>query len=75
MMKKKKDKKKKQAISSTLKRLVWNTHIGEEIGKSKCLCCNTTDITQLSFHCGHIIAEAMGGETNVSNLRPIAIQV
>jgi hypothetical protein len=68
---KKKNKKKKQAISSTLKRLVWNTHIGEEIGKSKCLCCNTTDITQLSFHCGHIIAEAMGGETNVSNLRPI----
>jgi hypothetical protein len=68
---KKDNKKKKQTISSTLKRLVWNTHIGEEIGKSKCLCCNTTDITQLSFHCGHVIAEAMGGETNVSNLRPI----
>lgn len=67
----KKKKKKKKAISSTLKRLVWNTHIGEEIGKSKCLCCNTTDITQLSFHCGHVIAEAMEGETNVSNLRPI----
>jgi hypothetical protein len=69
--KKREKKKKKQAISSTMKRLVWNTHIGEEIGKSKCLCCNTTDITQLSFHCGHIIAEAIGGETNVSNLRPI----
>jgi len=69
--KKRDKKKKKKAISSTLKRLVWNTHIGEEIGKSKCLCCNTTDITQLSFHCGHVIAEAMEGETNVSNLRPI----
>ena len=69
--KKREKKKKKKAISSTLKRLVWNTHIGEEIGKSKCLCCNTTDITQLSFHCGHVIAEAMEGETNVSNLRPI----
>lgn len=68
---KREEKKKKKAISSTLKRLVWNTHIGEEIGKSKCLCCNTTDITQLSFHCGHVIAEAMEGETNVSNLRPI----
>lgn len=64
---KREKKKKKKAISSTLKRLVWNTHIG----KSKCLCCNTTDITQLSFHCGHVIAEAMEGETNVSNLRPI----
>lgn len=63
--------KKKKNISSTTKRLVWNTHIGESIGKSKCLCCNTTDITQMSFHCGHIIAEAKGGETIVSNLKPI----
>jgi 5-methylcytosine-specific restriction endonuclease McrA len=64
-------KKKKQAISATIKRLVWNTHIGEEIGKSKCLCCKVTDITQLSFNCGHIIAEANNGKTIVSNLKPI----
>ena len=64
-------KNKKQPISSTLKRLVWNKYIGEEIGKSKCTCCSVTDITQLSFHCGHIIAEANGGETTVSNLKPI----
>ena len=63
--------KKKKAISSTIKKLVWNTNIGEEIGKSKCTCCSVTDITQLSFHCGHIIAEANGGETTVSNLKPI----
>ena len=25
----------------------------------------------MSFNCGHIIAEVNGGETNVSNLRPI----
>ncbi len=62
---------KKRGIPSTMKRLVWNTNIGEEIGKAKCMCCNTTDITQMSFHCGHIIAEAKGGETIVSNLRPI----
>jgi len=54
-----------------MKKLVWNMHIGEEIGKSKCLCCKSTYITQLSFHCGHIIAEINGGETIVSNLRPI----
>ena len=61
----------KKRVSATLKRLVWNTHIGEEIGKAKCLCCKSTDITQMSFHCGHVIAEANGGELIVSNLRPI----
>lgn len=64
-------KKRKKPIPATVKRLVWNTYIGEEIGKAKCICCNLTDITQLSFHCGHVIAEANGGEINVYNLRPI----
>jgi|LakMenE18May11ns_1017448.scaffolds.fasta_scaffold9865253_2 hypothetical protein len=63
--------KKKKAIPATIKRLVWNTNIGEMIGKSKCLCCNSTDITQMSFNCGHIVAEANGGDTIVSNLKPI----
>lgn len=64
-------KKKKKSISATIKKLVWNVNIGEEIGKTKCLCCKSTDITQMSFNCGHIIAEANGGETIVSNLKPI----
>ena len=62
---------KKKPIYSTIKRLVWNKYIGENIGKSKCLCCNITDITQLSFHCGHIISERNNGETIVENLKPI----
>lgn len=62
---------KKKYISSTLKRLVWNKWIGEEIGKAKCCCCKTTDIVQMSFHAGHIIAEVKGGKTSVSNLMPI----
>ena len=66
-----KPKTKKKSISATIKKLVWNTNIGEDIGKTKCLCCKSTDITQLSFNCGHIIAEANGGDTIVSNLRPI----
>ena len=64
-------KKKKKPISATIKRLVWNTNIGEDVGKSKCLCCKSTDITQMSFNCGHIVAEANGGDTIVSNLKPI----
>lgn len=67
----KKLKYKKKRISATLKRLVWNYWIGEEIGKSKCLCCKITDITAFSFNCGHIIAESKGGETILSNLKPI----
>jgi len=65
------EKYKKKSIPSALKRLVWNKWIGEEIGKFKCLCCNVTDINQMSFNCGHIIAESKGGETILSNLKPI----
>jgi len=64
-------KKKKKTISSTIKKLVWNTNIGEDIGKTKCMCCKSTDITQMSFNCGHIISEFNGGDTIVSNLKPI----
>ena len=35
------------------------------------MCCTVTDITQMSFNCGHIIAEYNGGESIVSNLKPI----
>jgi 5-methylcytosine-specific restriction endonuclease McrA len=66
-----KNPRKKKAIPAAIKKLVWNTYIGEDVGKSKCLCCKTTDITQMSFNCGHIIAEANGGEIIVSNLKPI----
>ena len=61
----------KKPIPSTIKRLVWNTYIGENIGKSKCYCCRLSDITQLSFHCGHVLSEKNGGKINVDNLRPI----
>ncbi len=68
---KKDNKYKKKLIPKSLRIKVWNTYIGEDIGKIKCLCCNTIDITQSIFECGHIIAEAKGGETSLENLRPI----
>ena len=61
----------KKTIPKPLKIKVWNTYIGENIGKAKCLCCKHIDITQLIFECGHIIAEANGGEISLNNLRPI----
>ena len=64
----------KKAIPKAMKRLVWDTYIGEDIGKSLCLCCNHVYIRQIEFHCGHVRSEAEGGEINVSNLRPICAQ-
>ena len=61
----------KKSIPATLKRKVWNKYIGEDIGKSTCLCCKLSTITQLSFNCGHIIAESKGGELKMDNLKPI----
>jgi hypothetical protein len=61
----------RKSIPAALKRLVWNKYIGESIGKAKCTCCGLTDITQLSFHCGHVLADSQGGTCTVENLRPI----
>lgn len=63
--------KKKEKIPLTLKRLVWDKWIGEKIGKTKCLCCKLSDISQMSFHCGHIVSEKNGGKLHVKNLKPI----
>jgi hypothetical protein len=62
---------KKQNVPATLKRAVWHTHMGDCVGKAKCVCCQITDITQLSFHCGHIVSEKNGGSIDLTNLRPI----
>lgn len=64
-------KRKKQTIPRNIKKIVWNTHLGQNKGIAKCLCCNVTDISQMSFHCGHIISEANGGGITVNNLLPI----
>ena len=66
-----KKKYKKKSIPLALKKLVWNKYIGEEIGKAKCLCCSLTDISQISFNCGHIVAEVNGGNMCIDNLMPI----
>jgi len=62
---------KKKKISITLKRLVWNKHFTESCGTALCSCCKLTTISQLNFHCGHIVAEINGGSTKLDNLIPI----
>ena len=65
---------KKQAIPKALKRIVWDTYIGENVGKALCYCCKHVYIRQIEFHCGHVIPEAKGGMLTKENLRPICAQ-
>jgi hypothetical protein len=69
--KNKKNRYRKKRISKSLRQAVWNRHIGDKIGKTKCLCCNVNEISQMTFECGHITAESKGGLTNIDNLMPI----
>ena len=62
---------KKKYIPKTLKQAVWNKHIGNQHGEGLCKCCKLRIISQMNFHCGHIIAESKNGETNINNLLPI----
>lgn len=61
----------KRRISAALRRMVWNTYIGEYIGRATCACCGAAPITPFTFQCGHVVAEARGGPTVLQNLRPI----
>lgn len=62
---------KKKTIPKVVKTLAWEKWVGEDVAKTKCLCCGVTEIKLSSFHCGHVISEANGGSTTVDNLRPI----
>lgn len=62
---------KKKAIPKVLKDLCWSKYIGNALGETSCMCCQTNMIRMNDFHCGHVIAEAKGGETVIENLRPI----
>ncbi len=61
----------KKKIPKKVKLDVWNTYIGAEISKHKCLCCKMTTIDRAEFDCGHVKSEANGGGLEISNLRPI----
>ena len=60
----------KATIPKALKVIVWENTFGKD-GVGKCMVCNYRDITPFTFECGHILAEADGGETLEHNLRPV----
>lgn len=64
-------KRRKAYIPKSLRIAVWDKNIGLKIGTTLCTVCKIGSITQMDFQCGHIIAEAEGGETCLSNLIPV----
>jgi hypothetical protein len=58
-------------ITAPLRTKIWNTYIGEDIGKTKCPCCKEINITQLNFDCGHIKSLHDNGSTTVNNIIPL----
>lgn len=61
----------RKTIPKYIKSLVWNKYMGENNTTSKCVCCLSQTIDCRSFHCGHVISEAKGGDLSITNLRPI----
>ena len=62
---------KKKSVPKVVKDLSWNKWVGEDIARTKCMCCGLNEIRMNSFHCGHVLAVANGGKTSIENLRPI----
>ncbi len=67
-------KKMKKKIAPIMRFDVWKTYVGNFI-EAKCFCCWKTSITPFTycntFHAGHIMSEANGGEITLGNLLPI----
>lgn len=59
----------KQKINKILRRRVWVKEFKESL-IGNCPICKV-ELTQNTYHCGHVISEANGGLCELSNLRPI----
>jgi 5-methylcytosine-specific restriction endonuclease McrA len=62
---------KRNKLNKQMRARCWNAYVGDDVGKTKCLCCKEQTITTFTFECGHVIAHAEGGSNGLSNLRPI----
>lgn len=61
---------KKKKIPQGLRKASWDKHIGK-VYEAPCPCCNINIISPFTFHCGHIVAEANGGQLTLNNLIPV----
>jgi hypothetical protein len=63
------EKHKKTKIPRSVAQELWSRHFGNSIS-GHCYCC-TCKITNTTFVCGHVRAEAKGGLTHITNLKPV----
>ena len=61
----------KKTIPKAVKDACWDKYFGPFYGTHLCYCCKKKTISKSSFHAGHVIAEANGGQPTIANLRPI----
>lgn len=70
-------KKKKKAAARTkippsVRRAVWDTHVGKTERRARCACCGIAELDVVGhWECGHVVAHARGGPATVANLRPV----
>jgi 5-methylcytosine-specific restriction endonuclease McrA len=60
----------KAKITKEMREQIWEAYMGN-CAKGPCPVCQKREIRMTDFSAGHIIAEACGGPTDVSNLMPI----
>jgi len=60
-------------IPKHVKTMVWNLHMGVSNLEAKCFSCQAEKVDARNFQCGHVIAEAKGGDLTIKNLRPICL--
>lgn len=61
----------KKTISKALRIAVWDTNGGADRRSMNCYAGCGRKIFLESFECGHNIAESLGGETVLNNLKPV----
>ncbi len=61
---------KKEKITLAMREQIWKKYIGRVID-CPCPVCQTRLISMTDFSAGHIVAEATGGATDITNLVPI----
>ena len=62
---------KKKPCPRFVNNIELTNYFGIENGIAKCYCCRIAEIYQVSFNCGHVIAEINGGTHELKNMRPI----
>lgn len=57
-------------ITQSFRNTLWIKYCGETY-KTKCLCCNSNEISVHNFECGHILSKKNGGLISIENIVPI----